>query len=42
MPTLKSIIVYASITDFKHFDPKRDTEVIDEVLDIRMPLTKIF
>jgi Uma2 family endonuclease len=42
MPTLESIIVYASITDFKHFDPKRDTEVIDEVLNIRMPLKKIF
>jgi Uma2 family endonuclease len=46
MPTLESIIVYASITDFKHFDPKRDIEVIieviDEVLDIRMPLKKFF
>jgi hypothetical protein len=30
------------MTDFKLFDTKRDTEVIDKTLDIRLPLQKIF
>ena len=42
MPAFESITVYISMTDFKLFDTKRDTEVIDKTLDIRLPLQKIF
>jgi Uma2 family endonuclease len=42
MPAFESITVYISMTDFKLFDTKRDTEVIDKNLDIRLPLQKIF
>jgi Uma2 family endonuclease len=43
IPAFTSVIVYASGSpdDFKNFD-KRDAEVVDEVLDIRVPLQKIF
>jgi Uma2 family endonuclease len=43
IPALTSVIVYASNSpdDFKNFD-KRDTEVVDEVLNIRVPFQKIF
>jgi Uma2 family endonuclease len=42
MPAFESIMVYVSMTDFKLFDTKRDTEIIDNTLDIRLPLQKIF
>jgi Uma2 family endonuclease len=41
-PTFESITVYSSPSDFKLFDVKRDTEVIDEVLEIRLPIQPIF
>lgn len=43
-PVLESITVYSQTLDnFKPFEISRsDTEVIDEVLDIRLPLVKVF
>ncbi len=43
IPALTSVIVYVSdsLDNFKNFD-KRDSEVVDEVLNIRVPLKKIF
>jgi Uma2 family endonuclease len=43
-PVLESITVYFQTLDnFKPFEISRsDTEVIDEVLDIRLPLVKVF
>jgi Uma2 family endonuclease len=42
IPTVESITVYSGPTNFKLFDVKRDTEVVDEVLDIHLPLQPIF
>ena len=42
IPPIKSITVYSQINNFKPYDVKHDPEVIDEVLDIRLPLEKIF
>ena len=43
VPALNSITVFSNDKpeEFKNFD-KRDTEVIDEVLDIRVPIQQIF
>jgi Uma2 family endonuclease len=41
MPAVKSIAVYSQPNDFKNFD-MNDSEVIDEVIDIHLPLQKIF
>jgi Uma2 family endonuclease len=40
-PALESIAVY-SAKQYKPFDVTHDTEVIDDVLNIRVPLQKIF
>ncbi len=42
VPTLESISVYSGPKKRKSFNVERDNEVIDEVLDIRLPLQKIF
>jgi len=41
-PNYRSIAVHSRIDEFKLFDTKHDIEVSDEVLDIRLPLKKIF
>ncbi len=41
MPTIKSITVYSQLTQYQTFD-LNDHEVLDEVMDIRLPLQKIF
>ncbi|MDM8559295.1 Uma2 family endonuclease [Candidatus Parabeggiatoa sp. HSG14] len=41
-PTVKSITVYSQPNHFKTFDVNDDTEVVDDVLNIRIPLQKIF
>jgi Uma2 family endonuclease len=41
MPAIRSITVYSAIDQFIPFDMK-DTEVIDENLDIRLPIQKVF
>ncbi len=41
VPDAKLISVYAKTGDFINFD-LRDEEVIDEVLDIRLPIQKVF
>ncbi|RKZ44977.1 MAG: hypothetical protein DRR16_30460 [Candidatus Parabeggiatoa sp. nov. 3] len=40
-PTLQIVTVYSEPDNFKTFD-KMATEVIDDILDIRVPLQKIF
>ncbi|RKZ51251.1 MAG: hypothetical protein DRR16_04280 [Candidatus Parabeggiatoa sp. nov. 3] len=42
VPTLESISVYSEPKKRQSFNLERDNEVIDEVLDIRLPLQKIF
>ncbi|RKZ92745.1 MAG: hypothetical protein DRR19_03265 [Candidatus Parabeggiatoa sp. nov. 1] len=42
IPTLKSISVYSQMNNFNIFETKDDTEVTDKVLDIRVPLKKVF
>ena len=41
MPTIKSITVYSQLTQYKTFDLNAH-ELLDEVMDIRLPLQKIF
>jgi len=41
MPAIKSIAVYLQFENFKTFGTN-DTELVDDVLDIRLPLKKIF
>jgi Uma2 family endonuclease len=40
-PALESIAVYSGQT-YKPFDLEHDTEIIDEVLNLRLPIQKIF
>jgi len=42
IPTLKTVTVYSQPTCSKFFDTQHDTEVIDEIMDIRLPIQKIF
>jgi len=45
MPSVQVIKVYSQSktkTVAKTFDPQRDTEVVDEVMDIRLPIQKVF
>lgn len=43
LPELEDVTVYQSLTNYKLFSPKHgDTEVIDDILNIRLPLNKIF
>ena len=42
MPALEEVKVYSQQGSYKTFDTQRDTEVIDEVLDIHLSIQKIF
>jgi Uma2 family endonuclease len=42
MPSLEEVKVYSQQGSYKTFDTQRDTEVTDEVLDIHLPIQKIF
>ncbi len=42
MPSLEEVKVYSQQGSYKTFDTQRDTEVTDEVLDIHLPMNKIF
>lgn len=41
-PTIKNISIYSQPDNYKTFDTKHDTEVVDEKLNIRLSLEKIF
>jgi Uma2 family endonuclease len=41
-PALRTITIYSQINNFRSYDIHRDTELVDELLDIRLPLQKIF
>lgn len=41
-PAFKSITVYSEPNDYKLFDVKGETEVVDETLDIHLSLKKVF
>jgi hypothetical protein len=41
VPSLRVINVYSQLNQYQTFD-KNDNEVIDEVIDIRLPIPKIF
>lgn len=42
IPALEEIIVYSQQGSYQTFNTQRDTEVIDEVVDIHLPIQKIF
>ncbi|MEN8219007.1 MAG: Uma2 family endonuclease [Pseudomonadota bacterium] len=42
IPGNKSITVYSQPNQYKTFDAQRDTELVDEVMDIRLPIQKAF
>jgi len=42
MPSLEEVRVFSKPRYYKIFDVQRDTEVIDEIIDIRQPIKKIF
>ncbi len=42
IPDVQLISVYTKLGQFKNFDVQHDTEVIDEVMDIHLPIAKIF
>jgi len=39
---MQTVAVYSQPNQRKNFDVERDTEVIDEVMDIRLPIREIF
>jgi hypothetical protein len=39
---MQTVAVYSQPNQRKSFDVERDTEVIDEVMDIRLPIQEIF
>lgn len=41
MPAIKSITVYSQLNQYKTFD-LNDHDILDEVMEIRLPLQKIF
>ena len=41
MPEIKTITVYSQPDNFHNFD-YNDTEIVDEVIDIRLPISEIF
>ncbi len=41
-PAFEAITVYSGIKDFKIFDVRRDSEIVDDLLGIHLPLQKIF
>ncbi len=42
VPDAKLISVYTKPGQFKNFDEQHDTELLDEVMDIHLPLQKMF
>jgi hypothetical protein len=42
IPATQSTTVYSHPNQYKTFDARRDAEVIDEVMDIRLPIQKLF
>jgi Uma2 family endonuclease len=42
IPDVQLITVYAKPGQFKNFDVQHDTEVVDEVMDIHLPIAKVF
>ncbi|MEN8216252.1 MAG: hypothetical protein ABFS56_07715 [Pseudomonadota bacterium] len=42
IPTNKYIAVYSHPNQWEAFNVKRDTEVIDKVMDIHLPIAKVF
>jgi len=42
MPSLEEVRVFSKPRSYKIFDVQRDTEVIDEIMDIRQPIQNIF
>jgi len=42
IPSTKYIGVYSYQNEWEAFDVKRDTEVIDKVMDIHLPIAKVF
>jgi len=41
VPSLETITIYANMTDYKSFG-SHESEVIDEVMDIHLPIRQIF
>ncbi len=41
-PAFESVVVYSALKNFKLFNVGRDSELVDEALDIHLPLQKIF
>ncbi len=42
MPSLEEARVFSKPGSYKIFDVQRDSELIDEIMDIRLPVDKIF
>ncbi len=42
MPSLEEVRVFSKPRSYKIFDIQRDSEVIDEIMGIRLPIQKIF
>jgi Uma2 family endonuclease len=42
LPDFQLITVYAKPGQFKNFDVQHDTEVVDEVMNIHLPIAKVF
>jgi len=42
IPTNKYIAVYSETNQYKSFDIQHDTEVVDKVMDIRLPIANVF
>lgn len=42
IPSLDEVRVFSQPRSYKTFDTQRDTEVIDEVMDIHLPIQKVF
>jgi len=42
LPSNKYIGVYSQINQYKSFDVQRDTEIVDEVMDIHLPIASVF
>jgi len=37
-----SIAVYSQPNHYKNFDVQHDTELVDDVMDIHLPIAKVF
>jgi len=40
--SLEEVRVFSQARSYKTFDIQRDTEVVDELMDIRLPIAKLF